>query len=100
MYSSYTNGHHSYFLIDAQPDTVDSWSSVYNKPRVSHEMHWRTYVDLSLKNRYEGLKVGHTQMFSSIEKHLEEKGSLKMLRYILKIPPSGKDVCVNSALKK
>ena len=38
MYSSYTNGFHSYFSLDNAPEEIDKWSSVYNKPRVSHEI--------------------------------------------------------------
>ena len=77
MYSSYTNGLHSYNSLDNDPDIIDEWSSVYNKPRVSHEICIDgTYTDLSLKDRYKGLCVGETKMFSSIEKHLESKGIL------------------------
>lgn len=78
IYSSYTNGQHSYFSISGDHKKVDSWSRVYNKPRVSHEICIDgTYTDLSLQSRYKGLKVGNTNMFSSIEKHLEERGLLK-----------------------
>ena len=77
MYSSYTNGLHSYNSLDNDPDIIDEWSSVYNKPRVSHEICIDgTYTDLSLKERYKGLCVGETKMFSSIEKHLQDKGVL------------------------
>jgi len=77
MYSSYTNGLHSYNSLDNDPDIIDKWSCVYNKPRVSHEICIDgTYTDLSLKDRYKGLRVGETKMFSSIEKHLESKGLL------------------------
>ena len=78
LYSSYTNGQHSYFSFDSDPETVDRWNSAYNKPRVSHEICIDgTYTDLSLKDRYKGLRIGETKMFSSIEKHLESKGLLK-----------------------
>lgn len=77
MYSTYTNGQHSYFSLSADPHKVDGWSSVYGKPRVSHEICIDgTYTDLSLKDRYKGLRVGNTDMFNSIERHLEEKGVL------------------------
>lgn len=78
MYSSYANGHFSYFSLEGDHKVVDGWGGVYKKPRVSHEICIDgTYTDLSLKERYKGLRVGKTEMFSSIEKHLEEKGVLK-----------------------
>ena len=78
MYSTYTNGNHSYFSLNCDSRKVDEWSSVYNKPRVSHEICIDgTYTDLSIKNRYLGTRVGKTDMFTSIERHLESKGILK-----------------------
>ncbi|MBR2884604.1 MAG: beta galactosidase jelly roll domain-containing protein, partial [Clostridia bacterium] len=78
MYSSYANAFHSYNSLDNDPETIDKWSSVYNKPRVSHEICIDgTYTDLSLKDRYKDLRVGKTDMFSSIQRHLSEKGILK-----------------------
>ena len=78
MYSSYANGLLSYFSLDGEAKELDEWSKVYNKPRVSHEICIDgTYTDLSLKDRYKGLRVGKTEMFSSIERHLEEKGVLQ-----------------------
>ena len=77
MYSSYANGLLSYFALKDSHETLDSWSVAYNKPRVSHEICIDgTYTDLSLKDRYKGWRIGKTAMFSSIEKHLEEKGVL------------------------
>lgn len=78
MYSSYANGLLSYFALNDSYETLDSWSRVYNKPRVSHEICIDgTYADLSLKDRYKDLRVGKTEMFASIEKHLDKKGVLK-----------------------
>jgi hypothetical protein len=78
MYSSYANGRFSYESHIADPIESDEWSRVYNKPRVSHEICIDgTYTDLSLKNRYEGKKVGATQMFTSLEEHLKDKGVLE-----------------------
>lgn len=78
MYNSYPNGHHSYFSMDSDPEVVDEWNSIYNKPRVSHEICIDgTYSDLSLEERYEGTLIGKTEMFSSIKNHLREKGVLK-----------------------
>jgi len=78
VYSSYPNGQHSYFSLDGEPEKVDRWSSVYKKPRISHEICIDgTYTDLSLKDRYKGTRVGRTEMFTSLEAHLEKKGVLK-----------------------
>ena len=78
MYSTYTNGNHSYFSLDCNYCKIDEWSVVYNKPRVSHEICIDgTYTDLSLKERYEGTRVGKTDMFTSLERHLESKNILK-----------------------
>ncbi|MBQ4086976.1 MAG: beta galactosidase jelly roll domain-containing protein [Clostridia bacterium] len=79
MYSSYAVSRFSYrSLTLADAEEADVWSDVYKKPRVSHEICIDgTYTDLSLKDRYKGTRVGKTEMFSSLEKHLEEKGLLK-----------------------
>lgn len=77
MYSSYANEQLSYDSLDADAQKLDSWASVYKKPRVSHEICIDgTYTDLSLKDRYRNLPVGKTDMFTSIESHLESKGVL------------------------
>ncbi len=77
MYSTYTNGNHSYFSLNCDSKKMDEWSIVYNKPRVSHEICIDgTYTDLSLKDRYKGTRVGKTDMFTSLERHLESKGLL------------------------
>ena len=78
MYSSYALGQFSYFSMDADPKQVSDWNCVYHKPRVSHEICIDgTYTDLSLKDRYKGTRVGKTDMFTSLERHLESKGVLK-----------------------
>ena len=78
LYCSYPNGAHSYFSTTGTPEEVDNCSCVYNKPRLSHEICIDgTYTDLSLKDRYKGLRVGNTEMFTSLERHLESKGVLK-----------------------
>jgi hypothetical protein len=77
LYNSYTLGHHSYFSTACNIAKVDSWSDVYKKPRLSHEICIDgTYTDLSLKDRYKGTRIGKTEMFSSLEEHLESKGML------------------------
>ena len=66
-----------YTSLDADAKTIDDWSRLYNKPRVSHEICIDgTYTDLSLKSRYEGTRIGKTDMFDSIERHLRKKGLL------------------------
>ena len=79
MYSSYATSFHSYKSLDCDPEAMDDRSVIYeHKPRVSHEICIDgTYTDLSLKNRYEGTRVGKTEMFSSIENHLKSKGLLE-----------------------
>lgn len=78
LYSSYTNGNHSYFSLDCDYKKVDSWSEAYKKPRISHEICIDgTYANLSLKDRYRGTRVGNTDMFESLERQLEKKGLLK-----------------------
>ena len=77
MYSSYANELLSYDSLDADPQKIDEWASVYKKPRVSHEICIDgTYTDLSLKDRYRNLPVGKTDMFTSLENHLASKGVL------------------------
>ena len=77
VYNSYSLGNHSYFSNNCDVEKVDSWSDVYGKPRLSHEICIDgTFTDLSLKDRYKNSRIGKTEMFSSLEKHLEEKGVL------------------------
>lgn len=77
LYNSYTSGNHSYRSTECNVEKVDSWSAVYNKPRLSHEICIDgTYTDLSLKDRYVGTRIGQTEMFSSLEEHLRSKGLL------------------------
>ncbi len=77
LYSSYALGHFSYQSHQADPSFVDSWSPIYGKPRVTHEICIDgTYTDLSLKDRYKGTLVGKTDMFASIQRHLADKGLL------------------------
>ena len=64
---------HRSLLIN--PEKMDSWSYIYERPRMFHEISIDgTYTDLSLKERYKGTRIGDTDMFDSLERHLEEKG--------------------------
>lgn len=75
LYCSYTSGAHSYGSLFGNHKVVDERSVVYKKPRLSHEICIDgTYADLSLESRYKGWRIGRTEMFSSIRKHLEKKG--------------------------
>ena len=77
LYNSYTLGLTSYESLKADREILDSWSTVYQKPRLSHEIGIHgTYTDLSLKQRYDGNRIGETAMFTSLEKHLAAKGLL------------------------
>ena len=77
LYNSYTLAHHSYTSTSCDIAKVDGWSDVYKKPRLSHEICIDgTYTDLSLMERYEGTRIGKTEMFSSLKKHLADKGLL------------------------
>ena len=52
-------------------------NAIYGKPLLSHEICIHgTYCDLSLKDRYRGSRIGDTELFTSVERHLEEKGLL------------------------
>ena len=75
VYNSYTLNRNSYASLNCNPDEIDSWSDVYGKPRLSHEICISgTFTDLSLKDRYRNTRIGKTDMFSSLERHLTEAG--------------------------
>ena len=78
LYNSYTLGRTSYYSLTADEKILDGWSELYGKPRLSHEIGIQgTYTDLSLAHRYENTPVGRTEMFSSLEQALREKGLLE-----------------------
>lgn len=77
LYNSYTLGQTSYSSLTAAPEVLDSWSSLYRKPRLSHEICIQgTYTDLSLTDRYADSRIGQTAMFTSLKAHLKEMGLL------------------------
>jgi len=77
LYNSYTLAQTSYDSLRGDPQKIDSWNCLYNKPRLSHEICIQgTYTDLSLESRYTGTHVGKTDMFPSIRRHLAAKGLL------------------------
>lgn len=75
VYNSYTLNRNSYASLNCNPDEVDSWSDVYGKPRLAHEISISgTFTDLSIKDRYRNSRIGKTDMFTSLERHLAEEG--------------------------
>ena len=77
VYNAGTNGQHSYISLSCDSKLVDSWATVYEKPRVSHEICINgTFADLSLKDSYKGTRIGNTELFTSVEKHLDDVGVL------------------------
>lgn len=71
------HSHLSYFSTRQTPASIDRWNTIYSKPLLIHELCIDgTYTDLSLKDRYVGTRIGNTEMFSSIEAHLQDKGIL------------------------
>ena len=78
LYNSYTLARTSYSSLTADEKLLDSWSVLYGKPRLSHEICIQgTYIDLSLAKRYEDTPMSRTAMFSSIEESLSQKGLLE-----------------------
>ncbi len=75
IYNSYSLGLTSYESVDGDAEVLDRRNAIYKKPILSHEICIQgTYVDLSLKDRYKGSRIGETEFMSSVEKHLEDKG--------------------------
>ena len=77
LYNSYSLGLTSYSSERGKHSTLDVRNSVYKKPLLSHEICIQgTYIDLSLKERYRGTRIGDTEFMSSVETHLADKGLL------------------------
>ncbi|MEA4890394.1 MAG: hypothetical protein VB070_13140 [Clostridiaceae bacterium] len=78
VFNSYALGQLSYNSISADPAELDHFQSIYKRPRISHEIGIHgTYIDLGLSRRYKGTRIGDTELFSSVESHLESEGVLK-----------------------
>lgn len=76
-YNTYSVGRTSYWSEKGDPNMLDERNSIYDRPLLSHEICIQgTYCDLSLKDRYKGTRIGDTELFTSVEKHLSEKGLL------------------------
>lgn len=75
LYNSYALGATSYNSDSATAALVDTRNAVYGRPLLSHEICiGGTYIDLSLADRYRGSRIGDTELFSSVERHLKHKG--------------------------
>lgn len=75
VYNTYSRGQTSYRSDGGDPAYLDVCNAIYGKPLLSHEICINgTYVDLSLAARYRGSRIADTELFSSVEKHLTEKG--------------------------
>lgn len=72
-----SSGRHNfaYESIKGDPDLVDSWAEFYVRPRITHEICIHgTYVDLGLEWRYDGTRIGESEVFSSPRKLIYEAG--------------------------
>ena len=77
VYNSYSLSQTSYTTDIGNPKVIDKRNAVFQKPVLSHEICIHgTYVDLSLKDRYKGSRIGETELFTSVERHLADKGLL------------------------
>lgn len=78
VYNSYALRLTSYESDRGDYKCLEERNAVYNKPLLSHEICIHgTYCDLSLKDRYKKSRIGDTELFVSVERHLEEKGLLE-----------------------
>ena len=85
LFSSFSLSHYSYQSHKGNPETVDSWVDLYQKPRVTHETCiLGTYPDLDLEKRYEGTRIGKTELFAGPRKMLENLGLLDKARIYYK----------------
>lgn len=77
VYNSYSLGLTSYFSVSGTHQILDERNAIYGKPLLSHEIGIHgTWIDLSLEERYKGTRIGDTELFSSVRRHLEDKGVL------------------------
>lgn len=77
VYNSYSLRLTSYESEKGDYTLLNKRNAIYGKPLLSHEICIHgTYCDLSLKDRYRGSRIGDTELFTSVERHLEEKGLL------------------------
>ncbi len=78
LYNTYSLGLTSYRSDHGDHRILNEQNAVYQKPLLSHEICIQgTYIDLSLKDRYRGSRIGETEFMTSVEKHLLEAGLLE-----------------------
>ena len=77
LFNTYSRGGTSYRSDGGVPAYLDECNKVYHKPLLSHEICIQgTYIDLSLEDRYRTSRIGDTELFSSVRRHLLDKGLL------------------------
>ena len=77
LYNSYSLGATSYNSTAGRADVLDARHAAYDKPLLSHEICIHgTYADLSFEARYAGTRIGDTELFSSVRRHLADRGLL------------------------
>ena len=77
MYNTYSLGLTSYDSASGTEEVIDYRNSIYDRPLLTHEICIHgTYIDLSLKDRYKGSRIGDTEFMTSVEKHLADVGIL------------------------
>lgn len=77
LYNTYSLGLTSYRSNNGDHRVLDHRNSIYKKPLLSHEICIQgTYIDLGLKDRYRGSRIGETEFMTSVEEHLAEVGLL------------------------
>ena len=76
VFASFAQGRLSYSSnLKGSSDIIDSWANLYKKPRLSHEICIRgTYMDFSLEERYNGLRIGELPFMSSVREELTRIG--------------------------
>ncbi len=77
VYNSFSWSQLSYASDRGDASFLETRNSIYGKPLLSHEICINgTYIDLSLQERYEGSRIGNTELLSSVEQHLTDKNLL------------------------
>ncbi len=61
--------------LKGDSNLIDSWAETLKKPRLSHEICIHgTYIDLSVEERYKGLRIGELPFISSVRESLVKSG--------------------------
>lgn len=78
LYNTYSLGSTSYESETGTAEILDKRNAVYKRPLLSHEICIHgTYIDLALKDRYRGSRIGDTEFMTSVERHLEKMGLIE-----------------------